>query len=61
MSFNRPTSHKPAAKVKFRVKGQPDGPIYEGQRIIIPCKGCGKSNLDNTKQFTKDSAGTWQP
>jgi hypothetical protein len=31
-----------AAKMRFRIKGETDGPIYEGQKIILPCKGCGK-------------------
>ena len=32
----------PAAKVRFRLKGETDGPIYQGQHIITPCKSCGK-------------------
>jgi hypothetical protein len=31
-----------AAKVRFRLKGETEGPIYQGQRIITPCKSCGK-------------------
>jgi len=30
-----------AAKVKFRIKGQPDGPVYQGQSVIAPCRSCG--------------------
>lgn len=30
----------PAAKVRFRIKGQPDGPVFQGQVIVSPCKGC---------------------
>jgi hypothetical protein len=29
-----------AAKVRFRVKGNADGPIYQGQVQIVPCAGC---------------------
>ena len=32
----------PAAKVRFRLKGETDGPIYQGQVQIVPCAGCGK-------------------
>jgi len=31
-----------AAKVMWRIKGNPDGPIYEGQKVITPCKSCSK-------------------
>jgi len=32
-----------AAKVRFRAKGSPhEGDVYHGQKLIIPCKGCGK-------------------
>lgn len=31
----------PAAKVRFRIKGQPDGPVYQGQVKITPCSSCG--------------------
>ena len=31
----------PAAKVRFRLKGETDGPIYQGQVQIVPCAGCG--------------------
>jgi len=29
-----------AFPVRFRIKGQADGPVYEGQRQIRPCAGC---------------------
>jgi hypothetical protein len=29
-----------AARVRFRIKGNEDGPIYEGQRVYAPCKSC---------------------
>jgi hypothetical protein len=36
-----------AAKVRFRIKGEVGGPIYQGQRIVVPCKTCGgKPKLD---------------
>jgi hypothetical protein len=28
--------------VRFRIKGQNDGPVFQGQKIIMPCKGCNK-------------------
>ena len=30
-----------AAYVKVKLKGQPDGPIYQGAAIVIPCASCG--------------------
>jgi hypothetical protein len=30
-----------AAKVRFRLKGAADGPIYQGQNIHTPCATCG--------------------
>lgn len=30
-----------AARVKWRVKGNDDGPVYRGQKVVRPCKGCG--------------------
>lgn len=29
------------AKVRFRLKGNAGGPVYQGQHLIVPCKGCG--------------------
>lgn len=29
------------AKVRFRIKGQTDGPIYQGQVKFKPCDTCG--------------------
>lgn len=29
-----------AATVRFRIKGQPDGPIYRGQALLRPCATC---------------------
>jgi hypothetical protein len=31
-----------AFPVRFRIKGQPDGPVYAGQRVVMPCKTCGQ-------------------
>jgi hypothetical protein len=31
----------PAAKVRFRLKGEVDGPVYQGQAVVTPCKSCG--------------------
>ena len=31
----------PAAKVRFRIKGETDGPIYQGQVAVVPCRSCG--------------------
>jgi hypothetical protein len=28
------------AKVKWRIKGSPDGPVYQGQAIVVPCPAC---------------------
>jgi hypothetical protein len=33
-----------AAKVRFRVKGESDGPVYQGQVQIIPCASCGQKS-----------------
>jgi hypothetical protein len=30
-----------AAKVRFRVKGEADGPVYQGQVVVVPCRSCG--------------------
>jgi hypothetical protein len=35
-----PGAALPAFPVRFRLKGQADGPVYEGQRQIRPCAGC---------------------
>jgi hypothetical protein len=29
-----------AAKVKFRLKGNEDGHIYQGQEIVVKCRTC---------------------
>lgn len=51
MKFTRPKKHQPAAKppvetagafpVRFKLKGAKDGPVYQGQVVVVPCKGCG--------------------
>jgi len=28
------------AQVRFRIKGNTDGPIYRGQELMRPCKTC---------------------
>lgn len=33
------------AKMKWRIKGNQDGPVYQGQAVIIPCSTCGGKNL----------------
>lgn len=30
-----------AAKVRMRIKGNADGPVYQGQTMIRPCGDCG--------------------
>lgn len=37
------------AKVRFRLKGQLTGPLYQGQQLIVPCKTCTqpKSSTDH--------------
>jgi hypothetical protein len=30
-----------ATKVRFRVKGEADGPVYQGQVVVVPCRSCG--------------------
>ena len=33
----------PAARVRVRVKGSgTEGVVYQGQRVIVPCKNCSK-------------------
>ena len=29
-----------AARIRFRVKGEADGPVYQGQELIVPCVEC---------------------
>lgn len=29
------------AKVRWRIKGHQEGPIYQGQQEITPCQACG--------------------
>jgi len=29
-----------AARVKVKIKGASDGPIFEGSKVISPCRGC---------------------
>ena len=31
-----------SATLRFRLKGQTAGPVYQGQRLVIPCRACGK-------------------
>jgi hypothetical protein len=34
-----------SAKVRFREKGSgEEGNVYQGQALIIPCKGCGSAS-----------------
>lgn len=33
------------AKVRFRIKGETDGPIYQGQTKIKACQSCGQSRI----------------
>jgi hypothetical protein len=39
-----PSKYAPrAAKVRIRIKGSDsEGVLYEGQRVIKPCRNCGK-------------------
>ena len=30
------------AKVRFRIKGEKEGPVYQGQALVKPCVGCAK-------------------
>jgi len=30
------------ARVRMRLKGQKDGPVYQGQKVVRACKSCGK-------------------
>ena len=38
-----PTLPRPtrAARVRMRLKGHADGPVYQGQALVRPCPGCG--------------------
>ncbi len=36
-----PAADPSAAKIRMRIKGQSDGPVYQGQKLVAPCKGCG--------------------
>lgn len=33
-----------AAKIRWRLKGNKDGPIYQGQAVFQSCQGCGKQS-----------------
>lgn len=35
-----------AARIRWRLKGATDGPVYEGQQEIRPCIGCGARRRD---------------
>ena len=37
-----PVPDPSAFPVKVRIKGQPDGPVFQGQTIIVPCLNCGR-------------------
>lgn len=32
-------------KVKVRVKGETDGPVFQGQKIVVPCKSCNPTKI----------------
>jgi hypothetical protein len=34
-----------AAKVRWKVKGASDGPVYQGSKVYQPCIGCGQKSL----------------
>jgi hypothetical protein len=34
-------AHTRSARMKFKIKGHQEGPIYEGQKKIWTCKSCG--------------------
>jgi hypothetical protein len=35
-----------AAMIRFRLKGETTGPVYQGQKVIIPCASCGSKTTD---------------
>lgn len=47
--IHKVSSGKYPAKVRFRIKGQPEGPVFQGQEIIHPCKGCGHAPATNSQ------------
>lgn len=34
-----------AAKVRWKIKGAAEGPVYQGQRLVTPCRGCGSGRV----------------
>lgn len=40
------------AKVRFRIKGEEDGPVFQGQRIVKACGGCGSKKQGKRVLFT---------
>lgn len=33
------------ARVKWRIKGEVDGPVYQGTREVRPCRGCAQRRV----------------
>lgn len=50
-----PRIRNSAARVKWRLKGAVDGPVYEGQREVIPCKNCGQKSKSLRVALTDSS------
>lgn len=48
-------AYERAAKVRIRIAGSDsEGAIYQGQNLIVPCRGCGsKSAMDGTGRDTR--------
>lgn len=40
------------AKVRWRVKGNSDGPVYAGTTLVQGCASCGKVNPDDASKMT---------
>jgi hypothetical protein len=46
-----------AAKVRFKIKGEEDGPVYRGQEVVRACGGCGSKKPEHQSLITPEVRG----
>ena len=51
----RASSPAKTASIRWKLKGQTDGPIYAGSALIKPCATCGSSNMRPPTRVTEDT------